>query len=310
MEHVLWVEKFRPQKVSECILPSRIKDQFLNIIKQGDIPNLLLTGGAGVGKTTVAKALCQELQLDWIIINASAENGIDTVRNQIKSFASRTSIMGGKKVIILDEADSLTNQAQTALRNFIETYSKHCTFIFTCNFPNRIIDPIHSRCSKIVFDVKQSERAEMMGLFYIRVTNILKQEKIKFCMQSVGSLINKFYPDNRKILNELQQYSKGGCIDEGVLGSSSDDRVEDYIECLKKMNFKDARQWLVDNQDIDTTTLFRRLYDTMYTSLSGNSIPEVILVLSDYQQKDYYAYDKFLNLSAMTVELLGCAKFK
>jgi DNA polymerase III delta prime subunit len=310
MEHLLWVEKYRPKKVEDCILPESIKTTFQEFVNHKEIPNLLLSGTAGVGKTTIAKALCEEVGCDYIIINGSDESGIDVLRNKIKSYASSVSLSGGRKVIIIDEADYLNpNSTQPALRGAIEEYAGNCSFIFTCNFKNRIIDPIHSRCSVIDFKMNGS-KAKMASQFFKRVEWILEQENIKYKKEVVANIVTKYFPDNRRILNELQRYSISGIIDESTLAHISDIQIESLIKALKEKDFSSTRKWVTGNLDNDPVRLFRKLYEGLYEVLKQNSVPQLVLILAKYQYQAAFVADQEINTIACLTEIMVDCEFK
>ncbi|MBT4435577.1 AAA family ATPase [bacterium] len=311
MKEHLWVEKYRPQSISECILPSQLKKDFKQILKQKELQNMLLTGTAGTGKTTVAKALCKELNLDYIIINGSEESGIDTLRNKIKQFASSVSLEGGYKVVILDEADYLNPQStQPALRGFIEEFSANCRFILTCNFKNRIIEPLHSRCSVVEFAIPKGQRQELANDFYMRLVHILGIEKVESDEAVLAELIMKYFPDYRRIINELQRYSASGVIDSGILVNVNDISVSNLMNNLKVKDFRKMRQWVVDNIDIEPTAMFRKIYDSANEYVDPQSIPQLILILADYQYKDSFVADHELNMVACLTEIMAGVQFK
>ena len=311
MTEFLWVEKYRPQKIAETILPSHIKATFEQIVNGGELHNMLLTGTAGVGKTTVAKALCNELDLDYLIINGSEEGNIDTLRNKIKQFASTVSLSGGYKVVILDEADYLNPQStQPALRGFIEEFSANCRFILTCNFKNRIIQPLHSRCTVIEFNIAKKDMPVLCNQFHNRVKTILGAEKVDHDPKIVAELIMKHQPDWRRIINELQRYGSGGIIDSGILVNLADDSIDDLIKFLKLKDFRKMRQWVADNMDSEPAAIFRKLYDTMYDYVDGKSIPQLVLILADYQYKNSFVADHELNLVACLTEIMANTEFK
>jgi replication factor C small subunit len=309
-EHILWVEKYRPQTIEDCILPDALKTTFKEFVKQGNIPNLLLSGTAGVGKTTVARALCNEMGCDYIIINGSDESGIDVLRNKIKNYASSMSLSGGRKVVILDEADYLNpNSTQPALRGAIEEFASNCSFIFTCNFKNRIIDPIHSRCTVIDFKANGS-KAKMAAAFFQRVCGILTDEKVAFDKEVVAAVVSKHFPDNRRILNELQRYAAGGVIDKGILASVTDVRLNELIAALKSKNFADARKWTTNNLDNDPSRIFRGIYEGLYEQLEANSVPQLVLILAKYQYQAAFVADHEINLIACLTEIMVECEFK
>jgi len=310
MEHLLWVEKYRPARIEDCILPDGIKETFQEFVKRKEIPNLLLSGTAGVGKTTVAKALCNEVGCDYIIINGSDESGIDVLRNKIKNYASSVSLMGGRKVIIIDEADYLNpNSTQPALRGAIEEFASNCSFIFTCNFKNRIIDPIHSRCSVIDFKINGS-KPKLAAQLFKRVENILSQEGVTYDKEVVAAVITKHFPDNRRILNELQRYSVAGTIDKGILASVSDIQLADLLRALKEKDFASARKWVTNNLDNDPARIFRKLYDSLYESLKPQSVPQLVLILAKYQYQAAFVADSEINLIACLTEIMVDCEFK
>ena len=307
----LWVERYRPQTINECILPESIKTTFNNYIKQGELPTLLLTGSAGVGKTTIAKALCNEVGADYIMINGSDEGRkIDTLRTTVKEFASSVSLTDAKKVIIIDEADYMNaDSVQPALRSFIEEFSNNCRFIFTCNFKNRIIDPLHSRCAIIDFKIDSKDKQEMASLFFKRATRILKKENIEFDPKDVAALIKKHFPDYRRILNELQRYSVAGKIDSGIFVNVSADSYKELIKGLKEKDFTTVRKW-VASADADASSLFRHLYDNALNVLDPSSIPQLIIIIGDYQYKSAFVADQEINTMSAMVEIMSSCKFK
>ena len=310
MEHLLWVEKYRPARIEDCILPDGIKETFQEFVKRKEIPNLLLSGTAGVGKTTVAKALCNEVGCDYIVINGSDESGIDVLRNKIKNYASSVSLAGGRKVVIIDEADYLNpNSTQPALRGAIEEFASNCSFIFTCNFKNRIIDPIHSRCSVIDFKINGS-KPKLAAQFFKRVENILSQEGVTYDKEVVAAVITKHFPDNRRILNELQRYSVAGTIDKGILASVSDIQLADLLRALKEKDFASARKWVTNNLDNDPARIFRKLYDSLYESLKPQSVPQLVLILAKYQYQAAFVADSEINLIACLTEIMVDCEFK
>jgi len=310
MADLLWVERYRPKTIDDCILPSSIKKTFKEFVKNNELPNLLLSGGAGIGKTTVARALCEELNTDYMIINGSEESGIDVLRTKIKSFASTVSLSGNRKVVILDEADYLNPQStQPALRGFIEEFHKNCRFIFTCNFKNRIIEPLHSRCSVVDFKIN-GNRQKLAGKLLDRCVNILNENEITFDKKVVAELIMKHFPDNRRVLNELQRYSVSGQIDSGILVNLSEVNMKELTLHLKEKEFTKVREWVVNNIDNDPTKIFRKIYDTLYTYLEPNTIPAAVIILGEYQYKSAFVADQEINLLACLTEIMTQCKFK
>ena len=306
----LLVEKYRPRKVSDCVLPESLSDTFQDIVKSGDIPNMILSGGAGCGKTTVARALCDELGRDMMFINASEDGGIDTLRTRIRQFASAVSLSGSAKVVILDEADYLNPQStQPALRGFIEEFSSNCRFILTCNFKHRIIEPLHSRCTTIDFKIPAKEKPKMAKQFLTRTKDILDKESVQYDERVLAELIIRYFPDFRRVLNEIQRYSVSGSIDTGIL-VTADIGAETLIKALKAKNFPDIRRWVVDNSDRDTAHIFRKIYETLLDSLQPAAIPQAVLVLSDYQHKAAFAADQEINLAACCIMLASECTFK
>ena len=307
----LWVEEYRPKTIDDCILPSSLKKLFSSFIKKGELSNLLLSGTPGIGKTTVAKALCEELNCDWIMINGSEEGGIDVLRNKIKNFASTVSLSGGKKVVILDEADYLNPQStQPALRGFVEEFHKNCRFILTCNFKNRIIEPLHSRFSNIEFKVNPKDKPKLASRLFERAIFILKEKNISYEDKVLVELITKHFPDFRKLINELQRYSVSGSIDAGILVNVSDENLKTLITHLKNKEFSDMRKWVVNNLDNDPVKIFRKIYDTLYSNLEPSTIPHAVLIIADYQYKSAFVADQEINLVACLTELMSQVKFK
>ena len=310
MEHLLWVEKYRPKTIEECILPDAIKSTFQEYVNRKEIPNLLLAGTAGVGKTTIAKALCNEVGCDYIVINGSDESGIDVLRNKIKNYASAVSLAGGRKVVIIDEADYLNpNSTQPALRGAIEEFSSNCSFIFTCNFKNRIIDPIHSRCSVVDFKINGS-KAKMAAAFFKRCEWILEQEHITYDKEVVAAVITKHFPDNRRVLNELQRYSVSGTIDKGILSNVADIQLGALVTSLKEKDFASTRKWVTNNLDNDPVKIYRKLYDTLYESLKPQSVPQLVLILAKYQYQAAFVADHEINMVACLTEIMVDCEFK
>jgi DNA polymerase III delta prime subunit len=307
----LWVEEYRPKTIDDCILPQSLKTLFQSFIDKGEISNMLFSGTPGVGKTTVAKALCEQMNCDWIMINGSEEGGIDVLRNKIKNFASTVSLSGGKKVVILDEADYLNPQStQPALRGFVEEFHKNCRFILTCNFKNRIIEPLHSRFSNIEFKINNKEKPQLQTQLYNRATFILKKQNIEYEDKALIGLITKHFPDFRKLINELQRYSVSGAIDAGILVNISDENLKSLTGHLKAKEFGDMRKWVVNNLDNDPVKIFRKIYDSLNTTLQPETIPHAILIIADYQYKSAFVADQEINLVACLTEIMSQVKFK
>ena len=309
----LFVEKYRPQVIDDCILPDDTKKTFKEFVEKGEIPNLLLAGPPGIGKTTIAKALCNELGADYYVINGSDEGRfLDTVRNQAKNFASTVSLTGSSKhkVIIIDEADNTGNDVQLLLRANIEAFYSNCRFIFTCNYKNKIIEPLHSRCAVIDFTIKGKQRVQLAGSFFQRLQSILDAERIEYDEKVVAELVSKHFPDFRRVLNEIQRYSTGGKIDSGILASFSDVSLNDLIKSLKEKNFTEVRKWVVNNLDNDSGVLLRRLYDALLTSLENGSIPSAVLIIAKYQYQIAFVADQEINLLAALTEIMCECEFR
>ena len=311
METFLWVEKYRPKTVDDCILPSELKKSFSEFVKDKHIPNLILSGSAGTGKTTIAKAMVEEIGSTWMLINGSEESGIDVLRTKIKNFASTVSLEGGRKYIILDEADYLNPQStQPALRGFMEEFHKNCGFILTCNYKNRLIEPLQSRCSNIDFTIRNGERVKLAESFFKRVQDILGQEQIKFEPKAIAELINKYFPDWRRCLNELQRYSTSGQIDAGILVNLSSENIKELVGFMKAKEFTNVRKWIVNNLDNDPSRIFRTIYNSLYDNLDHSTIPHAVVIIADYQYKSAFVADQEINMLACMTELMSQVKFK
>jgi|TARA_B100001094_G_C18148781_1_gene782425 DNA polymerase III delta prime subunit len=311
MEEYLWVEKYRPRKIDDCILSEDIKSTFGEMVDSGESQNLLLCGGPGCGKTTVAKALCNELESEFIMINCSEDGNIDTLRTTIRNFASTVSMTGGKKVVILDEFDySNAQSTQPALRGFIEEFSKNCRFILTCNYKNRIIEPLHSRCTIVEFKIPTSEKPKLAMGVMNRVKYILDNENIEYDDKVLAQLIMKHFPDIRRVLNELQRYSVGGVIDVGILSQFAEISLKELVGFMRSKEFSKVRSWVVDHMDNDQTQVFRTIYDGLYDNLKGHTIPEAVLILAEYQYKSAFVADQEINMVACLTELMMRCEFK
>lgn len=308
-DHFLWVEKHRPRSVSDCILSEEQRALFNSVINKGEIQNMLLCGSAGTGKTTIARALCEELGSDYIVINGSEESGIDVLRTKIKSFASTVSFTGNTKVVILDEADYLNpNSTQPALRGFIEEFANNCRFIFTCNFKNRIIQPLHSRCAVIEFQIPKKDRAKIAMEYHRRACRILEQEDIKFDPKVIAKIVEKYFPDFRRVLNELQRYSQSGSIDEGILTNLGETNMNELVQALQSKDWKKMRAWVVGNLDNDPVSLFRKIYDTLIPKTT--QVPQLVLTIADYQYKSAFVSDQEINLVACLTEIMASVEVK
>jgi DNA polymerase III delta prime subunit len=310
-EEFLWCERYRPHTIEDCILPDRIKSVFQEYVNTGTIPNLMLTGSAGVGKTTVARAMCEQLGLNHLFINSSEERGIDMLRTKIRGYGSTLSLVGGRKVIILDEADYLTPEAQAGLRGAIEEFSGNCSFIFTCNFKSRLIDALHSRCSVIDFTLHQDEKPKMAMQIYKRLVQILDKESVSYEKEALQQIVAKFFPDYRRMLNELQRYATQGAINAGTLAQVSDVRkIGELVGFLKEGNFTEMRKWVVMNSDIEPTRIYRRIYDSLYEYFKPESIPQVVVIIARYQYQSAFVADQEINLVACLTEIMVDASFK
>ena len=308
----LWVEKYRPHKISDCVLPSDLSEPFSEFVEQGKVPNLILTGGPGTGKTTAARALCDETKTDYLMVNGSDEGrNIDTVRTTLNQFCSSISMTGNRKAIIMDEADYMNpDSVQPALRGFIEKFGNNVSFLFTCNYPSRIIDPIHSRCSVLDFSIPVNEKPKIAEEYLFLVEGILQKEDIKFERKVLIQLIMKHFPDFRRVLNELQRYSASGTIDTGILSSLEEVNVGELVNFLKTKKFSDMRKWANSNMDTDTARIFRRLYDSLSSHLKPQSVPQAVLIIADYQYKSAFVVDQEVNLVACLTEIMVECEFK
>jgi len=309
-EQFLWVERYRPRSIEDCILPESVKKQFSQFIDKGEVPNLLLSGSAGTGKTTIARALCNELDCDYIIINGSDEGRqIDTLRTKIRQFASAVSFEGKTKVVILDEADYMNRDSvQPALRAFIEQYAENCRFIFTCNYSNRLIEPLHSRTTVIDFKLAPSDRPVLASKFLKRMEYILDTEGVEYSQRVLAELLNKHFPDYRRVINELQRYAVGGIIDEGVLSNFQELNSQALIECLRSKDWKKMRQWVANNVDTDPQAIFRQIYDILLPEVS--SPPNLVVLIADYQYKAAFVADQEINITACLTEIMASTEFK
>ncbi len=313
MNDFLWVEKYRPQKVEDCILPESVKNTFQSFIDQGQIPNLLLSGTAGVGKTTIAKALCRELGADYYVINGSDEGRfLDTVRNQAKNFAATVSLTSSSrhKVLIIDEADNTTPDVQLLLRASIEEFQNNCRFIFTCNFKNKIIEPLHSRTTVVEFNVRGQTKQELAGAFFTRCQDILRREEVTFAPRVVAEVVQKYFPDFRRTLNELQRYASTGSIDTGILAALGDANVDTLVTALKDKKFNDVKKWVTQNLDADPASIMRKLYDSLSSVMDGPSIAAAVLIIAEYQYKSAFVVDQEINLLACLTQIMLECNFK
>lgn len=310
-DEFLWCEKYRPRILNDAILPAEIKSTFQEFVVKGNVPNLILSGGPGIGKTTVARAVLEELNCDYIVINGSMNGNIDTLRNEIMQFASSVSFQGGRKYVILDEADYLnSNSTQPALRNFMEEYSSNCGFILTCNFKNRIIQPLHSRCSVVDFTIQNKDKPNLAAQFFKRVCSILELESVEYDSKVVATMVQKHFPDWRRVINELQRYSATGKIDTGILSSLQNVSLSELIEFMKNKNFSNVRKWVAENIDNDAVALYRKIYDLSNEYYKPSSIPQLALILADYQYKAAFAADQELNMAACLAEVMVNCEFK
>jgi len=309
-EEFLWVEKYRPPRIADCVLPQSLRDTFSRLVKTGELPNMIFSGGPGVGKTTAARALCSELNLDYLMINGSEEGNIETLRGRIKQFASTVSLQGGYKVVILDEADYLNPQStQPALRAFIEEFSKNCRFILTCNFKNRIIEPLHSRCSVYEFAIPNDEKPKIAAGFFKRLNQILEDENVEYDSKTLATLVEKYFPDWRRVLNECQRYSVSGRIDPGILVNLADENVKNLMTHLKDKDFGKMRRWVADNIDTEPAAIFRKIYDSMADYLKPESVPQIVLILAQYQYYNAFVADHELNMVACMTEIMVTAEW-
>ena len=311
MKNFLWVEEYRPKDVSSCVLPKNLKDTFTEFVESDNIPNLILSGGPGVGKTTIAKAMLDQIGATYMMINGSEESGIDVLRTKIKNFASTVSLEGGRKYLILDEADYLNPQStQPALRGFMEEFHKNCGFILTCNYKNRLIQPLHSRCSVIEFSIPKSEKQNLASEFFKRVISILEKEEVKYDKRVIAEVINNHFPDWRRTLNELQRYAISGSIDAGMLVNIGDVNIKELMSGMKNKEFTNVRKWVVNNLDNNPVDLLRVVYDNLYEYVDGSTIPHCVVVLGEYQYKSAFVADQEINMMACLTEIMARAKFK
>jgi DNA polymerase III delta prime subunit len=313
MKKFLWVEQYRPQKIDDCILPENIKKSFRGFVNQGEIPNLLLAGTAGIGKTTVAKALCEEIGASYIVVNGSDEGRfLDTVRNRVRQFATTVSLTSGgaHKVVIIDEADNTTNDVQLSLRTAVEEFHSNCRFIFTCNFPNKIIEPLHSRCTVVDFKINTEQAMELQGQFFVRLKEILEEQNVEYEDKVLAKVVKRYYPDWRRLINECQRFAASGSINTAILADVSDINLDSLIRSLKAKEFTIVRKWVVDNINNDPVTVMRKLYDVLYDNLKGGSIPEAVLIIAKYSRDIQTVPDQEINLLACLTEIMMSCEFK
>jgi len=313
MKKFLWVEQYRPQKIDDCILPENIKKSFRGFVNQGEIPNLLLTGTAGIGKTTVAKALCDEIGASYIVVNGSDEGRfLDTVRNRVRQFATTVSLTSGgaHKVVIIDEADNTTNDVQLSLRAAVEEFHNNCRFIFTCNFPNKIIEPLHSRCTVMDFKINTEQVMELQGAFFVRLKEILDEQEVQYQDKVLVKIIQRYYPDWRRLINECQRFAASGAIDSAILADVADISINSLVTSLKNKEFLIVRKWVVDNINNDPTTVMRKLYDSFFVAMKGSSIPEAVLIIGKYSRDIEKVPDQEINLLACLTEIMMSCEFK
>ena len=313
MKKFLWVEQYRPSKIADCILPENIKKSFHGFVEQGEIPNLLLAGSAGVGKTTVAKALCDEIGASYIVINGSDEGRfLDTVRNRVRQFATTVSLTSGgaHKVVIIDEADNTTSDVQLSLRTAVEEFHSNCRFIFTCNFPNKIIEPLHSRCTVVDFKINTDQAVALQGQFFARLKEILDEQNVEYQDKVLAKVVKRYYPDWRRLINECQRFAASGSIDSAILADVADINLDSLVRSLKNKEFTIVRKWVVDNINNDPTTVMRKLYDVLYDNLKGASVPEAVLIIAKYSRDIHIVPDQEINLLACLTEIMMSCEFK